>query len=119
MLRWLPGVHAEFDALHGGAFHSEGWYMLALAFGTQWSAQAQQKKDMPRTVVWTAYDVGSAGYIQAASIGHAMAQKAGITDLDRVRQPLHGTVSPDGSRIAYVLGDSLYAVPIRRLWELT
>lgn len=34
---------------------------------------------MPRTLVWTAYDVGSAGYIQAASIGHAMAQKAGIT----------------------------------------
>jgi TRAP transporter TAXI family solute receptor len=52
---------------------------LALAFGTQWSAQAQQKKDLPRTVVWTAYDVGSGGYSSAASIGHVMAQKEGIT----------------------------------------
>jgi TRAP transporter TAXI family solute receptor len=40
---------------------------------------AQSGFRMPRTLVWTAYDVGSAGYIQAASIGHAMAQKAGIT----------------------------------------
>jgi TRAP transporter TAXI family solute receptor len=34
---------------------------------------------MPRALVWTAYDVGSAGYIQAASIGHAMASKEGVT----------------------------------------
>jgi TRAP transporter TAXI family solute receptor len=34
---------------------------------------------MPRAVVWTAYDVGSAGYSQAASIGNAMQQKEGIT----------------------------------------
>jgi len=34
---------------------------------------------MPRTLVWTAYDVGSAGYSQAASIGHAMSTKEGIT----------------------------------------
>ncbi|HXH82086.1 MAG TPA: TAXI family TRAP transporter solute-binding subunit [Candidatus Tectomicrobia bacterium] len=34
---------------------------------------------MPRTLVWTAYDVGSAGYSQAASIGNAMQQKQGIT----------------------------------------
>jgi TRAP transporter TAXI family solute receptor len=34
---------------------------------------------MPKTLAWTAYDVGSAGYIQAASIGHAMAKKEGIT----------------------------------------
>lgn len=34
---------------------------------------------MPRTVVWTAYDVGSAGYSQAASIGHAMQTKEGVT----------------------------------------
>jgi TRAP transporter TAXI family solute receptor len=34
---------------------------------------------LPRTLVWTAYDVGSAGYIQAASIGHAMATKEGVT----------------------------------------
>ena len=33
----------------------------------------------PRTLVWTAYDVGSAGYIQAASIGHAMSKREGVT----------------------------------------
>lgn len=40
-------------------------------------AHAQQK--MPRTLVWTAYDVGSGGYSSAASIGHVMAQKEGVT----------------------------------------
>lgn len=35
--------------------------------------------DLPRTLVWTAYDVGSAGYAQAASIGHVMAEKEGVT----------------------------------------
>jgi uncharacterized protein len=39
-------------------------------------ALAQQ---MPRTVVWTAYDVGSGGYSSAASIGHVMSQKHGIS----------------------------------------
>lgn len=39
-------------------------------------ADAQQ---MPRTLVWTAYDVGSGGYSSAASIGHVMAQKEGVT----------------------------------------
>ncbi|MPZ87827.1 MAG: TAXI family TRAP transporter solute-binding subunit [Nitriliruptorales bacterium] len=34
--------------------------------------------EMPDTVVWTAYDVGSAGYSQSASIGHAMGGE-GIT----------------------------------------
>lgn len=43
------------------------------------AADAQPAARIPRTLVWTAYDVGSAGYIQAASIGHAMAQKEGIT----------------------------------------
>jgi uncharacterized protein len=42
------------------------------------TAQAQPK-GMPRTVVWTAYDVGSGGYSSAASIGHVMAQKEGVT----------------------------------------
>jgi TRAP transporter TAXI family solute receptor len=42
-------------------------------------AEAQTRAGMPRTVVWTAYDVGSAGYSQAASIGHAMQQKEGVT----------------------------------------
>jgi TRAP transporter TAXI family solute receptor len=34
---------------------------------------------MPKTLAWTAYDVGSAGYIQAASIGHAMSKREGLT----------------------------------------
>jgi TRAP transporter TAXI family solute receptor len=42
-------------------------------------AAGQSPFRMPRTLVWTAYDVGSAGYIQAASIGHAMGTRAGIT----------------------------------------
>lgn len=46
-----------------------------LAFGA--TANAQQK--LPRTLVWTAYDVGSGGYSSAASIGHVMAQKEGVT----------------------------------------
>ncbi|MGH7268296.1 MAG: TAXI family TRAP transporter solute-binding subunit [Candidatus Rokuibacteriota bacterium] len=50
---------------------------LVLAAGPP--AGAQTAARMPRTLVWTAYDVGSAGYIQAAAIGHAMAQKEGIT----------------------------------------
>jgi TRAP transporter TAXI family solute receptor len=41
--------------------------------------EAQTASRMPRTLVWTAYDVGSAGYSQAASIGHVMQQKEGIT----------------------------------------
>jgi hypothetical protein len=32
MMTWLPGRHPEVGALHGSAFHSEGWYLLALAF---------------------------------------------------------------------------------------
>jgi uncharacterized protein len=40
---------------------------------------AQGSFRMPRTLAWTAYDVGSAGYIQSASIGHAMQVKEKIT----------------------------------------
>ena len=28
---WLPGFHPELGSLHGSAYHSEGWYVLALA----------------------------------------------------------------------------------------
>jgi len=31
LLAWLPRFHQEVDHLHGSAFHSEGWYVLALA----------------------------------------------------------------------------------------
>jgi TRAP transporter TAXI family solute receptor len=50
---------------------------LAVLVTGEPAAQAQAR--LPKALVWTAYDVGSAGYIQAASIGHAMATKAGIT----------------------------------------
>jgi hypothetical protein len=33
LLGWLPRVHEEFGMLYGPTLHSEGWYMLALAFG--------------------------------------------------------------------------------------
>ncbi len=41
--------------------------------------QTTTRFTMPQTLVWTAYDVGSASYSQALSIGNAMAQKEGIT----------------------------------------
>ena len=51
--------------------------VMLVVLGLAGVAGAQYR--MPKTLAWTAYDVGSAGYIQAASIGHAMAKKEGIT----------------------------------------
>ncbi len=34
LMKWLPRFHPEFGALHGSAFHSEGWYALSLAAAT-------------------------------------------------------------------------------------
>ena len=34
LAEWLPGFHPEVGSLHGSAFHSEGWYILALAAGS-------------------------------------------------------------------------------------
>jgi hypothetical protein len=31
MMAWLPRFHPEYGSLHGGTFHDEGWYVLALA----------------------------------------------------------------------------------------
>ncbi|MBI2466710.1 MAG: TAXI family TRAP transporter solute-binding subunit [Candidatus Rokubacteria bacterium] len=53
--------------------------LIVVAVVVLGAAAADAQPRVPRTLVWTAYDVGSAGYIQAASIGHAMAQKEGIT----------------------------------------
>jgi TRAP transporter TAXI family solute receptor len=52
--------------------------VLALALPALVVPAGGQAK-LPRALVWTAYDVGSAGYSQAASIGNAMQQKEGIT----------------------------------------
>ena len=51
--------------------------VMLVVLGLAGVAGAQYR--MPKTLAWTAYDVGSAGYIQAVSIGHAMAKKEGIT----------------------------------------
>jgi hypothetical protein len=34
LMTWLPQFHPEYGSLHGGAFHSEGWYVLALTSAT-------------------------------------------------------------------------------------
>lgn len=56
-----------------------GAVMVVVVLALSAAAAGAQQFRMPRTLAWTAYDVGSAGYIQAASIGHAMAKKEGIT----------------------------------------
>jgi len=35
--------------------------------------------ELPKSIAWTAYDVGSAGYSQAVSIGSALKNKSGVT----------------------------------------
>ncbi|MXX56937.1 MAG: M28 family peptidase [Gemmatimonadetes bacterium] len=32
LFEWRSGAHPELGALHGGAFHVEGWYVLAIVF---------------------------------------------------------------------------------------
>ena len=34
LMQWLPGMHGEVGMLHGSVFHREGWYVLAIGFGT-------------------------------------------------------------------------------------
>ena len=34
LAEWLSGFHPELGSLHGSAYHSEGWYVLALACAT-------------------------------------------------------------------------------------
>jgi len=44
------------------------------------SAQSMEwPKNLPRTIVWTSYDVGGAGYNMTAAMGHTMSQHAGLT----------------------------------------
>lgn len=52
---------------------------LVTACGGPGEAPQDGSGGMPSTIVWTAYDVGSAGYSQAASIGHAMGEEQGVT----------------------------------------
>src|SRR5690606_9801137 len=47
--------------------------VLGIAAGPALSAE------LPKSIAWTAYDVGSAGYSQAVSIGSALKNKSGVT----------------------------------------
>ena len=61
--------------------------LLALClFASATSAQAQ---DMPRTMIWTAYDLGASGYAEASAIADAFGREYGM----RVR------IQPSGSAI--------------------
>lgn len=70
------------------------------------SAPAQEIKpqesdfELPKTIAWTAYDVGGTGYIHSSAIANALKQKYGITmrvipagtDVARIAPLLQGTV---------------------------
>jgi hypothetical protein len=42
-------------------------------------AQQQEEVELPSTIAWTAYGVGSAGYNQAAAIGKALKEAYGVS----------------------------------------
>jgi TRAP transporter TAXI family solute receptor len=50
---------------------------LAAAIGLAGTAQAQV--NLPSTIAWSAYDVGSGGYNQAVAIGNALKQKYNVS----------------------------------------
>jgi len=50
---------------------------LAVAIGLAGAAQAQV--NLPSTIAWSAYDVGSGGYNQAVAIGNALKQKYNVS----------------------------------------
>lgn len=54
--------------------------LLATSFVAGWAvAGMAAAKELPTTMAWTAYDVGSSGYNQAVAIGSALKNKRGIT----------------------------------------
>ena len=55
------------------------WRWCAAPLALALLAGGQAQAEIPDTLVWTAYDVGSAGYNQAASVGHVMAEHEGVT----------------------------------------
>jgi TRAP transporter TAXI family solute receptor len=69
---------------------------LLLAAGLSFAltgAAAAETPNLPKTMVWTAYDVGSSGYNEASAIADALAKKEGL----RVR------LLPSGTSIGRVL----------------
>lgn len=68
--------------------------MVALAAGSAVSTVSAQEAELPRTMVWNAYDLGSSGYAQASGIADAL-QKNYET---RIR------VIPTGTAIGRMMG---------------
>lgn len=64
-------------------------YGAALCGLMTWGAFAASAQDLPQTMVWTSYDVGSAGYAEASAIADAFGKEFGT----RVR------IQPSGSGI--------------------
>lgn len=56
------------------------------------TAQAQGMKNLPDTMIWTAYDVGAAGYVEASAVAEAMGKQYGT----RIR------LQPSGSSIGRI-----------------
>jgi uncharacterized protein len=52
---------------------------LALAAATLFAGAAQAQVNLPATLSWSAYDVGSGGYNQAVAIGNALKQKYNVS----------------------------------------
>ena len=50
---------------------------LAVAIGLAGTAQAEV--NLPSTIAWSAYGVGSGGYNQAVAIGNALKQKYNVS----------------------------------------
>ncbi len=73
-----------FDATRARRFLALG----TLAAGLCWSVQATAE-DLPATMTWSSYDVGSAGYAEASAIADAFGKKYGT----RIR------IQPSGSAI--------------------
>jgi TRAP transporter TAXI family solute receptor len=61
-------------------FHSLRTLLLTLAaLAVAASLAATGWAEIPKTLAWTAYNVGTTGYIQAAAIGDALAKASGVT----------------------------------------
>ena len=56
------------------------------------TAQAESIKNLPDTMIWTAYDVGAAGYVEASAVAEAMGKQYGT----RIR------LQPSGSSIGRI-----------------
>ena len=60
-----------------GSLRIAGLVLASTMLATNVMAQ-QNTVDLPRTLGWSAYDVGSGGYNQAIAIGNALKQKYGV-----------------------------------------